>query len=44
MRAYHGLSVADLAAEGERNAAARRRQLMNDYMARMFRRARGDAS
>ncbi len=44
MRAYHGLSVADLAAEGERNAAARRRQLMNDYMARMFRQAGGDAS
>jgi len=44
VRAYHGLSVADLAAEGEQNAAARRRQLLDAYMARMFRRARGDAS
>jgi hypothetical protein len=43
VRAYHGLSVIDLAHEGEGNVAARRRHLMDAYMARMFRRARGDA-
>ncbi len=44
VRAYHGLSIADLAREAEQSAAARRRQLMNDYMDRMYRRARGDGS
>ncbi|MFZ4656668.1 MAG: CHAT domain-containing protein [Caldilineaceae bacterium] len=42
VRAYHGLSVADLAHEGEHNASARRRRLLDAYMARMFCRARGD--
>jgi hypothetical protein len=42
VRAYHGLSFADLAQESESTAAARRRHLMNDYMARMYWRARGD--
>lgn len=42
VRAYQGLSVTDLAHEGERNAATRRRHLLDAYMARMFRRARGD--
>ncbi|MEM7129277.1 MAG: CHAT domain-containing protein [Chloroflexota bacterium] len=41
MRAYHGLSVVDLAQEGERSAADRRRALMDAYMARMFRRVEG---
>jgi len=42
VRAYHRLSVTDLAHEGEHSAAARRRRLLDAYMARMFRRARGD--
>ncbi|MEZ4708113.1 MAG: hypothetical protein R3A44_12955 [Caldilineaceae bacterium] len=41
-RAYHGLSIADLVSEGENSAVARRRHLLDAYMARMFRRARGD--
>lgn len=44
VRAYHGLSVAAIAQEGEGNAAARRRQLMDAYLSRMFRRARGGES
>lgn len=43
-RAYHGLSVMNFAHEGERSAAARRRQLLDAYMSRMFRRAQGDES
>lgn len=43
VRAYQGLSIDDLAQEGEGTAAARRRQLLNDYIARMYRKARGDA-
>ncbi len=42
VRAYHGLSITNLEQEGESSAAARRRRLMDDYMARMFRRARGE--
>ncbi|MBV7339935.1 CHAT domain-containing protein [Chloroflexi bacterium TSY] len=42
IRAYHNLSVVDLAREGERSAAERRRALMDAYMARMFRRAGGN--
>ncbi len=44
MRAYHGISTTDIAREGEQNAATRRRRLMDAYIARMFRRARGDES
>ena len=44
VRAYHGLTVTDIAQEGERSAAARRRHLMDAYMSRMFRRAQGYGS
>ncbi|MCB0060991.1 MAG: CHAT domain-containing protein, partial [Caldilineaceae bacterium] len=42
VRAYQGLSAVDLARESEHNAAARRRHLLDAYMAHMFRRARGE--
>mgnify|MGYP000173499894 CR=1 FL=1 len=40
VRAYHGLSVIDLAQESDGSARERRRQLMNDYIDRMYRRVR----
>lgn len=40
VRAYHGWSVIDLAQESDGSARDRRRELMNAYMDRMYRRVR----
>jgi len=40
VRSYHGLSVIDLAQESDGSARDRRRQLMNAYIDRMYRRVR----
>jgi hypothetical protein len=40
VRAYWELSVADIESESTESTAARRRNLMDAYVARMFRRAR----
>jgi hypothetical protein len=40
VRAYWGLSAADIERESAESTATRRRNLMNAYVARMFRKAR----
>lgn len=40
VRAYQGLTVADIRQEQPATAAARRKQIMGAYVARMFRRSR----